>query len=130
MGEVQSVGVMHAMQSKIATLEAEISSLKTTVMNRHRGMGGATANVGVHWGNFTIPGNDLAFSNGARTFNNSDLFDTLNEPALRKMVDPPSQYNAEYMLEANKTLITALLTLNTKISNLEKLREMDLIIAQ
>jgi hypothetical protein len=112
--QIQSVGVPHALQMKLANVEAEIASLKAMVLPRHTGRGSASASIDTPW-SFTAEALDTMDVNGVSLFDNQDLFDTLNEEALKQMVRPPANYDAQYTANVNKTLITALMTLLNQI---------------
>ncbi len=62
-----------------------------------------------------------------RTWSNIDLFDTLNETAIRNLAIVPPRYMPKNEMERNHVLVTAILTLNAqnqllqaRLSKLEK----------
>ena len=81
---------------------------------------GAPLTERVAWGGYLAPGlekgNKLTDADyfKLREFDNQDVFDTLNKPAMDAMLKPPLEWDPSWMLNVNKTLVTLVLTLESQ----------------
>lgn len=107
------------LQKQIDRMDAEIRTLS----QRLEKIGQARRSVGARWpgtysDNYTAEAlEDPLKLYKVREFSNWDVFDTLNEPALAMMIQPPPSYNTDYQASVNKTLITAILSLNSRLNS-------------